>query len=118
MDWKQELFKRLDVLAEKLGVTAQYLWMILVKQGRVEAYTDLLWAALWAFAFVVLGFLLLRYEIPLAKKDDGNAPLVLFGGVATLGCAVASITMVAESITGLVNPEYFAFHKLMELIGK
>jgi hypothetical protein len=36
MEWKEEAFKRIDAIAEKLGVAASEVWGVLIKQAVVD----------------------------------------------------------------------------------
>jgi len=118
MDWKQEIFKRLDVLAEKMGTTAQYLWHILVKQGFATGVADLTTAGLLlipAVALVFLGKKLLKLA-----STTGYEPPETMGGIASLAVAillaVAVGTNLYNGLLEVINPEYFALQELLKAI--
>lgn len=115
----QEILQKLDTLAQKLGVTAQYLWGVLVKQGRIEAITDLVVAAAWGAGFLSLGALAIWGFKQIKKEDcfdEGFLVGLLFtGGIGSLICLGLTISYTIATITPLMNPEYWALQQVMNL---
>jgi hypothetical protein len=112
MKMTDEILKRLDVLAAKLGVTAGHLWGVLVAQAKIEAIEDIIWAALWAALSLVLGLVARKlYE---SNDENDNAAL----GIVLIGVAVGFLLISAAMISGtlgmLLNPEYWALKKVLE----
>lgn len=106
MDWKQELLKRLDLLADKLGTTSTFLWHVLVKQAIAVGVADGI-VALVCIVVAVLGVNFWKYADK--KREDAQdgfgfallqvgASLSIFGfGIAALGYAYASILELGKS---------------------
>ncbi len=108
-----EILKRLDILAAKLGITAQYLWGVLVKQARIEMYADIGWSILLSGMLALFLWVLRKlYISPNEREMDG---------IAALGLAIASIIVfiflvvsVSGALTEGLNPEYWALNHIME----
>ena len=79
------LLQRLDALAAKLGVTAQYIYGVYVAQARVEAVRDTLCAVCWLVLSVLLGYFACYRLVKWARLDhessDETWPYVC-GGLA------------------------------------
>lgn len=126
---KEELLKRLDIFASKLGVASEHLWMILVKQAKIIAIQDgieiILYGILWIIAYKYILFLLVRiggidiYNSAISSEYRHKSTGVYVLGI-TLICTLVIITFFLalsdcyELITGFYNPEYLAFKKILE----
>jgi hypothetical protein len=115
----QEILSRVDALAAKLGVTAQYLWGVLIRQAKFEAVSIFL--AIGACCLVTL-LVFLKYREVAAREDSpclDDHPALSF---ATTGIALMDVFIVALSIrllpTLLFNPEYYALEKVLKALGK
>jgi hypothetical protein len=117
-----EILKRLDALAAKLGVTGNHVWTILVKQARVEAAKDLIFAliAVGALAGCIKGFRLLwkrsralKNDASTGLNDDGEG----FGAIclALIGtfALMVAVHYSMATVTELINPEYFALQQII-----
>lgn len=114
-----ELLKRLDALAAKLGVAAQYLWSVLLRQAQVEAWKDIVEGSIWAVVAIVSGIMLVTTIRRESKKDgyDGWMPepiilaiaatIFLLVGIVVAGCLLDS------AIDPLFNPGYWALHHIL-----
>jgi hypothetical protein len=123
MDWKQEILKRLDVLAEKLGTTAQYLWSVLVKQGTIEGISDIFVGVIFLIGLII-GIKLLKFCIKEGPKhrsekcNDWQGPYIFGSFVGTVMIIAGTIgftTWIYYGLQALLNPEYYALQKLIEL---
>jgi hypothetical protein len=118
MDWKQEMIKRLDALADKLGTTAAYLWSVLVKQAWLNGIDDLM-----AVGFLtVLAITFFRYSnkcFVKAKKGDDSyyvgAYILRVAMFIAIGIAIACFS---DGIQHFINPAYFALHEVLETLEK
>lgn len=114
MDWKQELLKRLDALADKLGTTGAYLWQVLVKQGIVTGVQDCLIGLTWLIFWIVA----LKLGKHLRESGTENQDA---GWVLTIGCNGMWIVIgiyLYSGIAELLNPEYFALTQILQTLGK
>lgn len=123
MDWKQELFKRLDALAEKLGTTAAYLWSVLVRQAVAEGVGSLVTAVAMMVGVVVL--IKLAGKAQKHKLGDVNndgffnefVGWFLLPAAAT-GAFAIGIACLIDGFQHLYNPAYFALHEILNTLGK
>jgi hypothetical protein len=120
---KEEAFARLDAFAEKLGVAAEHLWEILVRQQ----YTD---AAATLFSICIFTVLLLGASIYLSKgkpwekasstQAEGDLRSIAIG--ATIFCwavlAFSSSFELADILRQVLNPEFYAYREVLEIIGR
>lgn len=137
MDWKAELFKRLDALADKLGVAAGHLWAVLVRQAYVEGmfYTAVSAALLVGVALCLYWIRWYskqpeKYEREYSQYNEygpnekfktttrferyGWVPITsTLVGLALTGFAFDAAI---AAITGISNPEYAALQKIMEML--
>lgn len=119
MDWKQELLKRLDAVAAKLGTTTEYLWKVLVKQGYVEGIAQLVSIpALLLLAY--MGYRLSKKLYQMGEDDGWNGPGPVFGSAFLyLGIGAAIFLAMGNAYFGLLqllNPEYFALRQILQAI--
>lgn len=118
MDWKQEVLKRLDALAEKLGTTAVYLWAVLVKQAYLTGIGDGIVALM---LFGVSWFSIKCFNKTLVKAaeedDDWYFASVLLGIVIAV-LILSGINYGLDSFRELLNPGYYALHDVLQTLGK
>jgi cytochrome bd-type quinol oxidase subunit 2 len=116
----EELLKRLDVLAAKLGVTAQYLWTVLVKQAHIEAAMDTFWAVVF-IALLVSGVICLRWSIkkindPDTYNEEGWIALSTFSGIVIFAGLILVPVFTSSAIAEHFNPEYWALEKILSAL--
>lgn len=109
----EELLKRLDLLAVKLGATGQYLWETLVKREFAEGVWSLGMLGMTVAGIVFLWQKLTKFgeENPYDKAEcaAGKAILVIGGlGLIDLFSNTA--------VLGLLNPEGQALKTIFELM--
>jgi hypothetical protein len=112
----QEILNRLDLLAEKLGVTVEMLWKVCVKQAYIDGYYSIFW--------IVFGLFIIAITFYTGKKvwekvDEGDgywktdkkvAVVVIF-----LCMNIFSVVSIVDGINGtkkIINPEYYAFREI------
>lgn len=104
----EEILKRIDVLAEKLGTTATHIYQVYVAQARIEAIEDII-AAL-AFAAIALVCILLAMKNFRSKNvDQFVIAIMIIGAVISYFVAFYSILGAA---TEALNPEWWAIHHI------
>lgn len=109
-----EILKRLDALASKLGITVAYLWGVLVKQARVEAIQDVGIVAIWV-VLTGLSFWAARWIYKdETEKDCGG--LIVFLGCVCLGSLALTLYFVFAAITEVMNPEYWALKQVVTIM--
>lgn len=126
MDWKQELFKRLDALGEKLGVAAGHIWAVLVRQGLAEAMGSLLLTILCLIGLVAcIKVLLWAQKTGEATRRspscDWNTRYIGWSATSIVCGIVAILALCFNSykfVVWAINPEYFALEKVLSMFGK
>ena len=107
---QEELLKRLDLLATKLGVAVEHLWAVLVRQGTVEG-------AIGAFAAILGGVICLvsvknfRVAYQEYEEDVWVVGWAFLAFVSFIGFAVGVVRA-----KYLFNPEYFALQEVLRLL--
>lgn len=128
MNMTEELLKRLDVLAAKLGVTAQYLWSVLVKQAHIEATACFVYAALWllvTITFISFGCYFRRVANKGRDRDgeryrhydsEGWEVASVFAFVLSFLPIWGVIYWLTDGILYRMNPEFYALKYLLEAL--
>lgn len=105
----------LKLLADKLGVTIEHLWEVMVRQAPVTASIDTVTIMLAAALFLWLTI----KGATIFKEDDDNAP----AGAGALICGCITIILVlcflgglATNVSAFTNPEYWALKQLLSAI--
>ena len=118
---RNEVFQRLDALAQKLNVTGEHFWNVLVAQAEVAVYQHLMWLG--------LGILFLTTSIIIATRihrhlrgRDGYDGYQYWWGLQLLPFAlflpgtIVTIHNMSALLTPLINPEYWALIQVMRVI--
>ena len=115
----QEIMKRIDVLAVKLGVTGQYLWGVLVKQAEVEAIEDILSALLFG-VLAGIGLYIIKKMIKIWQSDEYDEVGIMLGSIACFIAVVVGligfVCCMISSITPIMNPEFFALRQILNSV--
>lgn len=112
--FEQQILQRLDALAAKLGVTANEVWGILLRQARVEVITSIGEVGIGALLF----FLIMKTVPKIPKWDAEDSEGKLIGGVVLciLG-AIFGFIMLIDGLTKLptllFNPQFWALRQLL-----
>jgi phosphatidylglycerophosphate synthase len=113
----------LDKIADKLGVTAQYLWSVMLKQAPVYITTTLIEYAI----LLVVIVLVLRFRKTIGKwmfevGDAGDGLVAMFGSLIIVISGVIWLLVALFSfhhlITAIFNPEYWALEQLLDVLKK
>ena len=111
----------IEGIAQKLGVAAEHLWGVLVRQAINDGIGDVVIAiALGIISYV--GYKLMKWAF---RKDengefemdvDFTLPFVgIFRGIALFVIATTCICYFASTVKHFINPEYYAF---MDIVGR
>lgn len=107
----EELLKRLDLLAAKLNTTGEALWASLIRQARIDAIQD---------SIITLGLLVAAYGfyryIRWAAKDDDDGGHTLFAIVGSVVTVILLFVYAPSIATEFLNPQYYAFDKIVHLL--
>lgn len=104
---QQEILSRIDKLAEKLGVTVEYLWPQLVRLTMIEAFTCILAMAVTVVIAVALW-------VKAKNTDSYNNEGWTIGAVAaSVIAAIFIIAVIGYSIPALLAPEAVTLRNLL-----
>lgn len=106
----EELLKRLDTIAEKLGVATNHLNEVFIRQAILEGY----YGIFWFVAGIGLAFLTPFLYKKSKTIDDECAAIVMMIFVRIF--AIAFIIGGLMDTTSLFNPEYEATKELFKLL--
>lgn len=127
---EQEILKRLDLLAGRLGIAATQIWQFTVRQAWVGALSSLLWLVSLLAVFIV-SYRLFRgawrnlpddmaaYNSMAAYNDYNGAmciSIIVLSGAGMLITGIASISLLSGIVTRLLNPQYWAFQEILRQI--
>jgi len=115
-----DLAKVLSALSEKLGVPAQMLWEALRRQAFIEGCTDLvLIVFLVAFTFASTKALIYAWRKTAEGKWD-DAPVflaTLFTGTFVVIGWLMVFACLPTLFAAFFNPDYWALHQVLSLLG-
>jgi K+-transporting ATPase A subunit len=123
MNTAEQINAVVNNLSEKLGVAANSLYPVLIKQTKVDAITMGFWMGLFAMMCLVV---LAVWVVCVIKKfeicnldEDGVICLLSF---VTILVAVATVfawsVCLNEFITCIANPEYRALQQILQQIPR
>jgi len=113
----EQLIGLIDKLAVKLGIAVEILWTALIKQAYVSNTVDLVAFFILA-AISIWGFKFIRNKTKDGGEwhDDGDASGIswLLWGLYTIVIALIICLNLSGTVSGIINPEYWA---LKEILG-
>lgn len=110
-----ELEKALLTLANKLGVTVEHLWAVMIYQARITAIVDaVIFTGCVLFVVLPGRYLWRRWQSEGADADDfilviGSAAYA----VGALFAIIMAVSAFSEMVTALFNPEYWALSQIL-----
>jgi len=110
----EELLKRLDAIALKVGTTATQLWGVLIRQARVEMWQDIGWMVGW-LAVCGLSAWGVRWLLHEDEPSANDGPIVILAGVCVFAVLAAAYCG-QSAITEGINPQYWAFKQLLGML--
>jgi len=113
----KETTKLLEALSQKLGTTTEYLWKALVAQAPVNSINNIIESLVW----IILGFGLYKLHrrfVKLEVYDDPDiiGPVMLVLGIVWVVGTMVIVGSIGETITGFVNPEYWALKEILDSV--
>ena len=113
---QDEILKRLDALAQKLGTTAEHLWAVLIRQSYIEGVEDVAVGVGCVFAFL---FCLRQYLNPREGSDeDVTLCIRIVCILAMVALGIAGMSCLYGAPGELGNPEYRALQEVFKALGK
>ena len=108
----QDVLSRLDTIAGKLGVAADHIWGVLVKQAVVSGWTDLALLAVFWVPLLTAQIAGIRWYMKQEKPSDDNFAIPGIPAVMLVVLTIVTLILAPQAIQALINPEYWAFHDL------
>lgn len=105
----------IEKLSAQLGQTAEATWQILLTQAKIAAVTNFIAGGIFillAITSIVLGCTIQRTW----ERDDNDKAGVAIGILFTLAFLGFSLAFILPAITAIINPQFWALHKLLEMI--
>jgi hypothetical protein len=118
MDWKEILGKDFGVklqdamakLANGIGVAAEHLYIVLVKQQLIDGIVTAIGCLI---GMIVLGIFVWKVSKYLIKSNQSEyIALMLFPAAGFILCMIFFFI----GIKHIINPEYYAIHEIMDTI--
>ncbi len=114
--FQEKIIEYIDALAAKLGVAAEHVYGVLVRQQVVEG-----------IVYTVVTAILLLTSIAMCKElvkqilnsEDFSGKEIIFGFALILTgvIVVATVTFLPDQILKIYNPEYYAIKTILDAIG-
>lgn len=110
-----EIAKALEVLAQKLGTTSEYLWNVLLKQAPISAVADFIQFTIIVFAcyFWTKNFKAFITKISDKIWKEENWVWIILVSVILGVSAIVVFFSFPNTIYALINPEYWALNLLL-----
>ncbi len=107
-----EILKRVDALAAKLGVTVDHLWGVLIRQARIDGIEWVAWGCFWLILATATGAV--AKSIYKGKNDDGDKFLLCCGFALIL--VVFGLCCLSNTLGLFLNPEYWALKQVTAML--
>ncbi|MCY9372674.1 hypothetical protein [Bacillus haynesii] len=110
----------IDKLAAKLGVAAEHVYGVLVKQAVANSITDLFCGVIAFAAAIVLGVLIakiVKRRFNVSEWDVEWFFLLIIVGILVIFPFVMGVDFSTKGIKALINPEYYAIKEILDTIG-
>lgn len=115
---RAQVFSRIDALGAKLGVAADHIWPVLVRQSYADAAMDGV-LAIAAFVLIFKAFAWSKYWFKEAEEEKYGGDFQAFAGfvcsVLTVGCVLLVVYGLGDGLRHLINPEYYALQSVLDV---
>ena len=118
-EFGQKLDNYINVLSSKLGVAAEHLWPVLVRQQVIEGWTEILITTFFTLSFLIIVKLLINFDFKNVDNDPNKQlKIIIFViiGLTSIGFSSGRLVLVTQDISRIVNPEFHAIQSLSRMI--
>jgi len=114
----KEALKRIDVIAAKMGTTAEYLWPLIVKQEIVDSILTFLGITFATITFIIFSKWLIDSRKNKETHDDPDTKEVILLGFLIFSAIVLIMSLIFFIAEGFdwINPEYWAFKNIISML--
>lgn len=114
-----ELIKRLDELATKLGSAGSSLWEIYQRQVMVVMWQDVIWILMYGVLMYGL-WLVWNWSYKELKNPEGEdnpaLTLIIVTSIGLFILFVSTLWDVGEILSCILNPKYVALDLIMKVV--
>jgi len=126
MNISEQAIAVIDSIAAKLGVAAEYVYPLMIKQAYVDGAISIAQVIVSLFIITVFVLAIKYYLMPL--NDDGDTRFELQSDIDLLFVILILLGFASffslfflcfgfsDAIKALVNPEWYAINKLLKLV--
>jgi len=116
----EKVTQYIDALAAKLGVAAEHVYGVLVRQQVAEGIVDIVVGTLvLTLLAVVLMILYKKYGLP-TVEDETDFMFLLLAAAIPVGLIILAgsygIEELSTGIKQVINPEYYAIREILDAI--
>jgi hypothetical protein len=124
---EERAIELLEKLADKLGVTIDQIWTILIYQAKIELGAEILVLIFLFGLFLFTGWFLIKFVIKKPCEKDSwdeptdkelliRIPIIVLFGVITLFFLLNFFSLIKLLPVLIFNPEYWALHQILKLM--
>lgn len=120
-----EIKEALSQVAQGLGVAAEHVYLVLLRQQVVLGVISLAWPILSIIIFLIVSKLYIRYLLKPAYKHEFSSEgdfFISIGaillGIGWIVLLVHSVIAIMNGIGHLINPEYYALQQIIEFVDQ
>lgn len=113
---QDEILKRLDALAEQMGIATGHLWEVMVRQATISGIVDMAWALVLIFV-VIVGWKIGKWGVS-GNDGKGSEPATVLGGLMLTIGSISFAMSLTYGIQELLNPEFYALKNILDVLGK
>lgn len=124
---EERAIELLEKLADKLGVTIEQIWTILIKQAKIQMGSEILVLIFLFGLFLFSGWLFIKFVIEKPYKKDywGNPtgielliriPITILFSIITIFFLLHFFDLLWKIPVLIFNPEYWALQQILKLM--
>ena len=101
-EFGQKLDNQINVLSPKLGVAAEHLWPVLVRQQVIEGWTEILITTFFTLSFLIIVKLLINFDFKNVDNDPNKQlKIIIFViiGLTSIGFSSGRLVLVTQDIS-------------------
>lgn len=106
-------------LAEKLGVTVEYLWNALLRQALIGGICDVMFLA--GLTFCTWNFVKWarqKWDVIVDESEPVSMMAFGIGSIALMAMWLVAMKGLPTTMASFFNPEYWALHEVLKAVRK